>query len=1848
MEPVSLYAGGGGQSSGGGSGSGSGSGSASKPSLGQRFVNWCKRVGQGIKDACTVIGTAITKGPAAAVLKSAELKAAREARKQGDPVLVTSGQYQLTEEDAAVPGSGFVISREYLSGETVVGSFGRGWATALDSRIIRGKTVVPAEELKAIKGEVGKIQTLAEDITKAGETVGNALAEEGETGEVGKPILDTGVLDGFENLESVINEEDGELYDRNEILKELGELTPEQFERGREEVKDEIAGIQKEASAKYEELKAIDDEAKALSALNGQVLYAGSPGDYENLGNGNLLLITETGSPVAFEAAGTGAWTACDETSKLTMKLTSRDGKGADTQAGFILTERGGIKKYYGGNGLLEAVETLNGNRVELIRTNGRVTRIQGPHGNEWKLSYNGTSGLLEKLEDPLGRVVTYAYSGNFLTHVKDADGDIVQYVYEDGRLARIAKADGRSITLTYGVERNGEKMVTATTHEEGGTERFDYFSEYTVYTNHSGVVTKHWYNRSHQMTREEYADGTIKTYAYANSGLLANETVNGFETKYSYDSRGNITKKEYGDGTREEWSWNANDLETRHISRDGVVTEKSYDAQGNCVSIRKGGETVFSGVYGQKGMLLESRTGTHTPVRYSYDSRDFPVSKTFELNGQSITERYEYDQLGRLCGYVDGEGREWRYEYGKRIQKTVGPQGLEITYVYNNRKDLVNVIEKDAVTGETREKTITYDKRHLPILEKDGAGNETGYTYRDDGLMTKKETGPWYWTYEYDGAGRLSKVIRDKKGATETYTEYYGYGRQGWETERVISIPGAGVTTYRYNVWDQITGVTNALGETSTRTLNGAGNVTQEQGANGGFYSFRYDGAGRLIEVGREGEEAVRVRYNTDGAIMEKTDRFGKVTRYEYDGRGLASRETSGLGEKRYYYDNAGRLIRQETVSANNGTVYTSEWAYNNGARTVTASGGGKYTETFYLDAWENVVKRVDGEGNEQHWCYNGAGQVVKAIDGYGNETTYAWNELGKVARIAGPDGAVTEYEYNHLGKTAVIKNIAGVMWEGTYDEAGRLAAEKGWPGINKTYRYDAVGRVIEVRSGGDMVERYRYGSRGREIEYQDGKGASFIQRKNAFGELNEEVNRIDDIQRFGYDKEGRQVETTAYSGKQTRVEYRDDDDVTVTLYSDGTRSVIEKDLAGNIIRVENGNGTIRYRYDTGNKLIEQVDEGAGETTRYEYDRAGRRTRMASGNRDVRYGYGKNGELLWVRDAGQGLEARYEYDTAGKETRRTYGNGVKQETFYDRAGRTVLITETGATRQLVRSEGYVYDDEGRRSHSVDEDGKVTKYEYDKQSRLKTVLYPWTEEKAQEDKKEAEEAGLYFTPDKGSGERYTLTGSEVTALRTVLNLAGPMRGNAVSGSQLIWRESYTYDRNGNRTEKKTPWGTIRYAYDAENRLLTKGDIVYVNDKDGNVLTEKGLRYEAEYRYNGQGRMAYSAVTSHVEKTFLVSFYGYDALGRRMVTEDLGGQAMRVLYDGKSFEAIREGVTFSDGSFTTRGATVQTGVQSGTTQSNAPTGERYRWISDGEQGRASRLNESGYRTTGNRFTGTGVTLYGKGEAIGANLSASGGNRVYLGKDIQGSVRSRTGEVGSLEDRYEYDAFGKPYKGDLSKGMNLGYTGKPYDGATGLYNYGYRDYKPETVRFTTPDPVRDGNNWYAYVNNDPVNWVDPVGLSASDKKGADLNLNASGTKEYYYAEYVARPEDTFVVVAHGSPDDMSDWRSGTGKEITPQDLAAEIKNHPNYTEGMSVTLYSCSTGQAPLGGGDSYGQQVADAMGPGSTVNAPDKMLWTYYSGKTPTISDEKANGWPDKKNPGQWVTFTGVQPQGGAP
>jgi len=66
------------------------------------------------------------------------------------------------------------------------------------------------------------------------------------------------------------------------------------------------------------------------------------------------------------------------------------------------------------------------------------------------------------------------------------------------------------------------------------------------------------------------------------------------------------------------------------------------------------------------------------------------------------------------------------------------------------------------------------------------------------------------------------------------------------------------------------------------------------------------------------------------------------------------------------------------------------------------------------------------------------------------------------------------------------------------------------------------------------------------------------------------------------------------------------------------------------------------------------------------------------------------------------------------------------------------------------------------------------------------------------------------------------------------------------------------------------------------------------------------------------------------------------------------------------------------------------------------------------------------------------------------------------------------------------FGERVSGD----EKIGFTGKELD-PNGLMYYGARYYDPLTGRFITSDDATDGVNWYAYVANNPMKFVDPDG-------------------------------------------------------------------------------------------------------------------------------------------------------------
>lgn len=87
-------------------------------------------------------------------------------------------------------------------------------------------------------------------------------------------------------------------------------------------------------------------------------------------------------------------------------------------------------------------------------------------------------------------------------------------------------------------------------------------------------------------------------------------------------------------------------------------------------------------------------------------------------------------------------------------------------------------------------------------------------------------------------------------------------------------------------------------------------------------------------------------------------------------------------------------------------------------------------------------------------------------------------------------------------------------------------------------------------------------------------------------------------------------------------------------------------------------------------------------------------------------------------------------------------------------------------------------------------------------------------------------------------------------------------------------------------------------------------------------------------------------------------------------------------------------------------------------------------------------------------------------------------------------------GSVFKQFSYDSFGNVLEEQgADVHIHIGFAGGLTDQDTGLVRFGFRDYDPETGRFTCKDPAGDtggDHDLYDYCVDDPVNALDPKGL------------------------------------------------------------------------------------------------------------------------------------------------------------
>jgi len=146
------------------------------------------------------------------------------------------------------------------------------------------------------------------------------------------------------------------------------------------------------------------------------------------------------------------------------------------------------------------------------------------------------------------------------------------------------------------------------------------------------------------------------------------------------------------------------------------------------------------------------------------------------------------------------------------------------------------------------------------------------------------------------------------------------------------------------------------------------------------------------------------------------------------------------------------------------------------------------------------------------------------------------------------------------------------------------------------------------------------------------------------------------------------------------------------------------------------------------------------------------------------------------------------------------------------------------------------------------------------------------------------------------------------------------------------------------------------------------------------------------------------------------------------------------------------------------------------------------------------------------TVTGASyVHGNGQTV-AKVNESG--IYYIHSDNIGSRSAITNEAGEPIAEQNYLPFGEEFNPD----PDARFTGKEFDSDLNSYYFGARHYSPSTGRFLNSDPAQDGMNWYAYAINNPLKYIDPLGLKAVYVEKVEANAH-----EVTYTELKKKYQD-----------------------------------------------------------------------------------------------------------------------------
>lgn len=299
-----------------------------------------------------------------------------------------------------------------------------------------------------------------------------------------------------------------------------------------------------------------------------------------------------------------------------------------------------------------------------------------------------------------------------------------------------------------------------------------------------------------------------------------------------------------------------------------------------------------------------------------------------------------------------------------------------------------------------------------------------------------------------------------------------------------------------------------------------------------------------------------------------------------------------------------------------------------------------------------------------------------------------------------------------------------------------------------------------------------------------------------------------------------------------------------------------------------------------------------------------------------------------------------------------------------------------------------------------------------------------------------------------------------------------MTGNLTTGVQDL---GYGHDPVGNVTtvtDTLDPARNLAFGYDDLYRLTGAtgiyGSLGFTMDDTGNRLTRTDGGPTTTYTYTtGTNRLDLITNGSSVD---IVT----DAAGN---TVGYGDRTLAYTQANRLAEVQENGITLGAYVTSADGRRMKKTVEGQVTVYHYDTAGNLIGESDG-QGNLTRLY-----------------VYLNGVPLAEiTMDGSTESTCYYHNDHLGTPLKMTDAAGTIVWAADYKPFGNVNITVETVENNLRFAGQYFDAETGLnYNY-HRYYDPATGRYLTPDPIglEGGINLYIYVQNNPVNFLDPNGL------------------------------------------------------------------------------------------------------------------------------------------------------------